>query len=253
VIGGFLAGYLMCRLRRVKFVPMSDAAVGGLILAQAIGRWGNFINVEAFGSNTGLPWGMASPSIAEYLTRHQAALAAQGVLVDPNLPVHPTFLYESAWCLMGFIAIALFTKQRLFDGELVLIYGIWYGLGRMIIEGLRTDSLMLGNIRVSQVLAGVIMVVSLVVLVDIRRLIKNKNDPEYRKLYVNTDEGQAILRGEFYNRRGPEEPGENSASPSTQETSEAQAEGELQEQSPDVGSAPDTSEREDKTDESEAD
>ncbi len=207
VIGGFLVGILMCRWRRVKLLPMADVAMTGLILAQAIGRWGNFINVEAFGSNTAMPWGMASPSITAYLTNHQAALAAVGVTVDPSMPVHPTFFYESVWCLIGFLILALYTKHRRFDGELVLIYGAWYGLGRAFIEGLRTDSLMLGNVRVSQALAAVLTLASLLVLLYVRNKIKTVNDPEYLKLYVHTEEGQAVLSGQFYRKRHPDEDG----------------------------------------------
>lgn len=198
VIGGFLVGALMCRLRKVKFIPIADLAVGGLILGQSIGRWGNFVNVEAFGSNTSLPWGMASPSIVEYLTRHQAQLTAQGVAVDPSMPVHPTFFYESMWCLLGFLVIALFTKYRRFDGEITLLYAAWYGAGRAVIEGLRTDSLMWGKIRVSQALAILLVCASIVVWCVIRAKIKNAQNPDYLKLYVHTDEGQAIVNKTFY-------------------------------------------------------
>lgn len=198
VIGGFLIGALMCRIRKVRFIPMADLAVGGLILGQSIGRWGNFVNVEAFGSNTNLPWGMASPSIVEYLTRHQAELTAQGVTVDPSMPVHPTFFYESIWCLLGFLVIALVTNRRRFDGELTLLYAAWYGAGRAVIEGLRTDSLMWGSVRVSQALAVLLVCVSVLVWLFIKSKIKKADNPEYLKLYVDTAEGQAIVNGTFY-------------------------------------------------------
>ncbi len=200
VIGGFLVGAWMSRIRKVRFIPMADLAVGGLILGQSIGRWGNFINVEAFGSNTGLPWGMASPSIAEYLTRHQAALAAQGVAVDPAMPVHPTFFYESMWCLIGFLLIALAAKHRRFDGELTLLYAAWYGAGRAVIEGLRTDSLMWGRVRVSQALAIILVIASIVTWILIRSKLKKSGDQEYLKLYVDTAEGQAVINGTFYKK-----------------------------------------------------
>ena len=108
LIGGLLVGLLMCKLRKVKAKPALDLVVGGFFIGQCIGRWGNFINVEAFGGNTGLPWGMSSPSIASYLTQHEAELEAIGMNIDPNMPVHPTFLYESLWCLMGFMLIVTF-------------------------------------------------------------------------------------------------------------------------------------------------
>lgn len=161
VIGGFLSGMLMCRWRKVKFLPMADATVGGVILGQAIGRWGNFVNVEAFGGNTAMPWGMAGKPIADYLAAHQEQLAAQGILVDPSMPVHPTFFYESMWCLAGFVVLAMFVKRRQLDGEVALFYLAWYGMGRAVIEGLRTDSLMLGGFRVSQLLAVLLTVASL--------------------------------------------------------------------------------------------
>ena len=156
IISGVFTAWFMCRWRKVPFLPMADAAAGGVILGQAIGRWGNFFNVEAFGSNTTLPWGMAGESIANYLALRQQELAAQGVTVDPALPVHPTFFYESMWCLAGFILLAWYAKHRQFDGETALFYLAWYGAGRSVIESLRTDSLMLGGLRVSQMLAVVL-------------------------------------------------------------------------------------------------
>lgn len=222
VIGGFLVGALMSRIRKVRFIPMADLAVGGLILGQSIGRWGNFINVEAFGSNTGLPWGMASPSIAEYLTRHQAALAAQGVAVDPAMPVHPTFFYESMWCLIGFILIALAAKHRRFDGELTLLYVAWYGAGRAVIEGLRTDSLMWGSVRVSQALAVILVIASIAVWLLVRSKIKQSGDQEYLKLYVNTAEGQAVINGTFYKKPAEEQHPSEVQTPSEAETPSAE-------------------------------
>lgn len=202
VIGGFLVGYLICRWRKVKFLPMADLAVGGLILAQAIGRWGNFVNIEAFGSNTTLPWGMAGPAVQRYLQSQQAALAAQGVIVDPTMPVHPTFFYESAWCLIGFLLIAWYTKRRRFDGELTLLYAAWYGAGRAVIEGLRTDSLMWGPVRVSQALAIILVIAAVAVEAWVRKRIRDHAGyPDYLKLYVDTEEGQAILAGTFYQKK----------------------------------------------------
>ncbi|MFV0413475.1 MAG: prolipoprotein diacylglyceryl transferase, partial [Oscillospiraceae bacterium] len=128
----------------------------GFLIGQAFGRWGNFFNQEAFGTNTSLPWGMLSPSTTAYLASQQAKLAVEGVMVNPALPVHPTFLYESLWCALGFLLLFLYRKKRKFNGELFLLYVMWYGFGRLFIEGLRTDSLMtpMLGLRVSQVLAG---------------------------------------------------------------------------------------------------
>lgn len=202
IIGAFLAGILMCKIRGVRFLPMLDLAVGGMILGQAIGRWGNFVNIEAFGGNTTLPWGMTSPVITNYLQNHLQELSAIHMEIDPALPVHPTFLYESLWCLAGFAVIALYTNRRRFDGELLLIYTAWYGLGRSVIEGLRTDSLLLGTIRISQLLAVLCVLGSLVTWAVVRSKIYRSADPEYLKLYVNTEEGQSVLAGTFYPPKG---------------------------------------------------
>lgn len=198
IIGALLAGVIMCRVRRVKTLPCLDLAVGGILLGQAIGRWGNFFNREAFGCNTTLPWGMASPSIQTYLARHQAELAALGVTVDPSMPVHPTFFYESMWCLLGFAFLAWYTGRRRFDGELTLIYLGWYGLGRFFIEGLRTDSLMLGGVRISQLVALLCVAAAVITLVAVHLRIYRAGSADYLPLYVHTAEGQAVVNGTFY-------------------------------------------------------
>lgn len=198
IIGGFLAGYILCRVRRVKFLPMADLAAGGLILGQGIGRWGNFVNIEAFGGNTTMPWGMTSESIVNYLRANAQNLSNLRMDIDPNMPVHPTFFYESVWCLLGFAVIALYTRHRRFDGELVLLYSIWYGVGRAVIEGLRTDSLLFGTLRISQVFAVLCVIVSALIWLSVRSRIRRSGDPEYLKLHVDTEEGQMILAGTFY-------------------------------------------------------
>lgn len=198
IIFGVLGGWLGAKLRKVKFLPMLDLALGGIMLGQAVGRWGNFINIEAFGGNTTLPWGMTSPAIVSYLTANKESLGALGMNIDPTMPVHPTFLYESVWCLLGFLLIAFLTKRRRFDGELSLIYLGWYGLGRFFIEGLRTDSLLMGSVRVSQLVALLCFLFAVVALIAIFSRIRREADPDYLKLYVDTEEGQAVLAGTFY-------------------------------------------------------
>ncbi|MBC5582066.1 prolipoprotein diacylglyceryl transferase [Anaerofilum sp. BX8] len=154
VIGAFVFGGLACKWRKVPILPMFDLTSIGFLIGQAVGRWGNFVNQEAFGTNTTAPWGMISPRTVSYLASVQEKLAAEGVMVDPAMPVHPTFLYESIWCLVGFIALAVYLKHRRFHGEVALLYVMWYGLGRAWIEGLRTDSLyVVGSLRASQLLA----------------------------------------------------------------------------------------------------
>ena len=140
VIGAFLFGGLACKLRRVNILDMFDLAATCFILAQGIGRWGNFFNQEAYGAFTGSSWwGMAS-------NRTLLEMGGTGL-------VHPCFLYEFIWCILGFIIIDRIGKNRKFKGQLVLSYGIWYGFGRGFIELLRTDSLYIGSIRVSALLS----------------------------------------------------------------------------------------------------
>ncbi len=161
IIGALIVAFIVCRSKKLPMLPVADAAFPGVMLGQAIGRWGNFFNMEAFGTNTTLPWGMTSDTISNYLSRHQAALLAQGVVVDPSMPVHPTFLYESLWNLIGVAVLLLWLfPRRSYDGQITLGYTAWYGLGRFFVEGLRTDSLMWGSVRVSQALGGVLFIVA---------------------------------------------------------------------------------------------
>lgn len=140
VIGAFLFGGLACKLRRVNILDMFDLAATCFILAQGIGRWGNFFNQEAYGAFTNSSWwGMAS-------NRTVLEMGGTGL-------VHPCFLYEFIWCILGFIIIDRIGRNRKFKGQLVLSYGIWYGFGRGFIELLRTDSLYIGSIRVSALLS----------------------------------------------------------------------------------------------------
>lgn len=174
VIGAFLSGLFACKWRKVPVLPMFDLAAQGFLIGQCIGRWGNFVNQEAFGTNTTLPWGMYSEGTHNYLASVQATLAAQGVAVDPALPVHPTFFYESVWCALGFLLIFLYQKRRRFHGEITLMYVMWYGLGRFFIEGVRTDSLMIGPLRISQVVAAVSVVAAFALWLALRRKYRDK-------------------------------------------------------------------------------
>ena len=225
VIGGAIAALLMCKIRKVRLIPFTDAAVGGLILGQAIGRWGNFVNVEAFGSVTDLPWRMCSPQAAQFLLRQQEIdQATADQIIAGTLGVHPTFFYESAWCLITFVILFLWAKHRRFDGELTLLYLFLYGAERAVVEGLRTDSLMWGTVRVSQALAAILVVFSAVVWLVIRARIRKSDDPDYLKLYVNTEEGQAVVNGTFYQKASQEESDSGSEEPADGlETVEAEA------------------------------
>lgn len=144
VIGVVIALYIYSRVKKLSFVSLCDLAAFGLLIGQCIGRWGNFVNAEAYGGPTDLPWGMS---------------------IDGAAAVHPTFLYESVWNLVGFIALHFYSKKRKFPGEMALLYVAWYGLGRAWIEGLRTDSLYIGTLRVSQVLAAISCIVAVALMV----------------------------------------------------------------------------------------
>ena len=175
IIGAFLFGVFACKWRKVPVLAMCDLASMGFLIGQTVGRWGNFVNQEAFGGNTTMPWGMISPATKNYLTSMQDTLAQGGITVNPDMPVHPTFLYESLWCLIGFVGLYIYQNRRKFDGEILLLYIVWYGLGRAWIEGLRTDSLyMFGNIRTSQVLAIISVVAALGVWVYAKNKITSK-------------------------------------------------------------------------------
>ena len=191
IIGAFLFGGLACKWRKVPVLPMFDLAAMGFLIGQGCGRWGNFFNQEAFGANTKLPWGMISNTTMEYISNHYDELGGKVSALDP---IHPCFLYESIWCLIGFIILHFYLKHRKFDGEVFLMYTGWYGLGRFFIEGLRTDSLYLGNIRVSQLVAGTCVLASLVLIIVFRGITKRNSD---YKLFVDTELSKAQL--EQYN------------------------------------------------------
>ncbi len=179
IIGGIAAAFVVCKIRKLNFYNLLDMAGMSLLIGQGIGRWGNFANQEAFGTNTDLPWGMWSKKTALYIMDHQDVFAEKGIEMDPNLPVHPTFLYESIWCIVGFFVLFFITKKlRIFSGQTFLCYGIWYGIGRTIIEGFRTDSLYVGDttLRVSQLLSLAIVAVCLVALIVL--VVKYKKNPQ---------------------------------------------------------------------------
>lgn len=221
VIGALIVGYFVCRKKKLSFLAVTDAAFPGVLLGQAIGRWGNFFNMEAFGCNTDLPWGMTSKTIQSYLTRMQATLAAQGVTVDPMQPVHPTFFYESLWNVIGVLLLLLvLMPHRQYDGKITLGYTVWYGLGRFFIEGLRTDSLMWGPVRVSQVLGGLLFIVGLRLLIYFHcrakkpmtlEYIEGQKKPRfYLGRYVDTPESRermAMIDAKLKEKKGtkPEE------------------------------------------------
>lgn len=194
IIGAVLVGGIVAKLRKVKLFPLLDIAGVGFLIGQGVGRWGNFTNQEAFGCNTDSIFGMNGGKIQRFIINNYDNLTTgSDTVIDPTKPVHPCFLYESFWCILGFVILAIFAaKFRKYDGQIFLMYIGWYGLGRFFIEGLRTDSLMLGNLRVSQILAALCVVASVVLQIVFGSKVKRMGD-DYQ-LYCNTEESRSILR-----------------------------------------------------------
>lgn len=155
VIMAILVALVFCKRRNIRFFSLADLGVFGLFIGQSVGRWGNFVNVEAYGSLTSLPWRMGIYDTVDGVYQY--------------MEVHPTFLYESLWNLAGFLLLATLARKglRKFDGQFFWTYIAWYGLGRSWIEGLRTDSLYFFStgLRVSQVLAIASFLVGVAALV----------------------------------------------------------------------------------------
>lgn len=169
IISSAIVLLIFCHVRKVSFLAFADLGVHGLFIGQLIGRWGNFMNVEAYGGVTDLPWRMCSESIAQdMLAQGYVDQAGFQAILDGTLGVHPTFFYESMWNLLGLVLLILLARKgRKFNGQIFLCYVIWYGVGRTVIEGLRTDSLYFFGtpLRSSQVLGLVSAAVALVVMV----------------------------------------------------------------------------------------
>ena len=166
---------------------MFDIVSLGFLIGQCVGRWGNFTNHEAFGGNTDSIFGMTSGKIQQWIS---ANYSDGSVVADQ--PVHPCFFYESMWCLLGFLILHIVSKKwRKFDGQIFLMYVIWYGTGRFFIESLRTDSLYAGTVKISQVVA-VISVTAALVLLLIGFARTKRLGTDYQ-LYVNTEESKRLL------------------------------------------------------------
>jgi phosphatidylglycerol:prolipoprotein diacylglycerol transferase len=169
----------------------------GFLIGQGVGRWGNFTNQEAFGSNTDSILGMTGGQI------QQTIIDQSSSNVSELYAVHPCFLYESLWCILGFILLSLYSKHRKYDGQLLLMYMTWYGAERFIVEGLRTDSLMVGSIRISQLVSAILVIVS--VIVQLVMISKVKRDPERYVLYCNTEESKLLLAESEKRRSGTDD------------------------------------------------
>lgn len=178
IIGAILSAIIICRIKKQKFLKVADTFTFAFLIGQIIGRWGNFVNREAFGGYTDSLFAM------RYL-KEQVSNIPQDVLdkiVNVNgveyIQVHPTFLYESFWNIGVLIIIYILRKHKKFDGQLMAMYFIGYGLGRFWIEGMRTDSLMIGstNIPVSQVLSFILVIVFIIyTIININTTKKNKD------------------------------------------------------------------------------
>ena len=181
IYGGVLASaltlFIFTKVKKLKFWLMADTAVQGLIIGQIIGRWGNFFNREAFGGYTDSLFAMQLPvSEAKGITQE---LIEHLVTIDgvSYVQVHPTFLYEGTWNLLLFIGICLYKRHKKFDGEIFAIYLMGYGVGRFIIEGLRTDQLVikaLGGIAASQVLSIILIVLAVAFVIYNRVQLKKR-------------------------------------------------------------------------------
>ena len=157
ILGAVIAVLIMCKIRKIPFSTVVDFGIVYIPLGQAIGRWGNFFNQEAFGTTTNLPWGMTSAEVVSYLNTYCPNL-------DSSMPVHPTFLYESLGDFAIFALLLLVRKYSKHDYETACGYMIGYGTLRFFIEGIRTDSLYLGStgIRTSQLLSFVLVLAGLI-------------------------------------------------------------------------------------------
>jgi phosphatidylglycerol---prolipoprotein diacylglyceryl transferase len=173
VAAGLITMYVYCKKYQVNLLKMLDIASVSLILAQAIGRWGNFFNSEAHGPATTYAILKSHHIIPDFIIN--------GMNID-GIYYEPTFYYESLWCLIGFI-IALFIRRKkdLKIGNLTAFYFMWYGLGRFFIEGMRTDSLMLGGFKAAQIVSIIIFIVGLLIT-----MVNSRKSP-FDDLYQETD------------------------------------------------------------------
>ena len=176
IYGGIIAGALaiaaVTRIKKMNTFQLMDTVAPGVMIAQAMGRWGNFVNGEAFG------YEVAKDSL---LYPFRMGLVSDFTGAE-MLYYHPTFLYESVWNLVGFTLITIFYRKKRFHGEIALCYLTWYGLGRMFIEGLRTDSLYVGPFRISQVVGFVCFIVGLSLLVVGHVLVAKRKLPAFMQV-----------------------------------------------------------------------
>lgn len=143
IIGGILTAFVYCKIKKIKVLEIFDIFAPGLLIGQAIGRYGNFFNAEVYGKETSLPWGMS---------------------INGSTPVHPLFFYESCWNIIGLIIILIFRDKKKNDGQVFFFYTLWYGIGRFFLEGMRQNQYILyafANVGISQIVSAVLAVVSI--------------------------------------------------------------------------------------------
>lgn len=178
IIGAVITIFIMQRIKKFNILSVLDITSVGFLIGQGIGRWGNFFNQEAYGTFTGSSWFGMTGSVIESEMGSSAL-------------VHPCFLYESVWCIIGAFVLNYFSKKRVFRGQIALMYGVWYGFERTFVELLRTDSLMLGPFRVSSLLSALLCLACLITLVTV---LKKKKEKAYGSNYqpIFTDETKNI-------------------------------------------------------------
>ena len=197
VIGALAGVALLCKVKKIKLPALLDLVALGFLIGQAIGRWGNFFNREAYGSTA----------------THFLRMGLESF--DQTVYVHPTFLYESLWNAAGFLLLHKLSKKRQYDGQIALGYAAWYGLGRAFIEGLRSDSLYWGPFRVSQLLAALSCVAAVIVL-----LLQHFKEHDPKDLLVNKVQEEKTEETEEKSEETTEET-EEKPEETTEETEEA--------------------------------
>ena len=202
VIGGTTALVLTALYKKINPLKVADAVGPGVMLAQAMGRWGNFVNGEAFG------YEVAEDSL---LYPFRMGLVSGYTEFSEMHFYHPTFLYESLWNIVGFVVITLLYRKKKFNGQIALMYFAWYGFGRMFIEGLRTDSLYVCGLRISQVVGLVCFVVGTALIVTGMILVRKGKLNEWLKVVWATP---ALAEGENHAATTDEPSDESSDGPS---------------------------------------
>ena len=215
VLAGLLTGYFFARKKKIPVLKIFDILAAVVLIGQVIGRWGNFINIEAYGAETTLPWRMGILSYGPQLMDNGE------LMLTKEIYVHPTFLYESLWNLVALLIVhlGLYPKKK-FDGEIFCFYLIWYGFGRMLIESLRTDSLMLGNLRVSQGVGFLSVLVGVMLLIYLAKKAKAGSAADaYQPVYADGGESAAEKQEEpkEQDADGEEKDKPESESPDNQE------------------------------------